>query len=65
MSQEWGDKIVITDGVLKAQIEAAKERMLLEILNPSPRTEPAWTFWDRVELAWEVLRGRVTWDDIG
>lgn len=70
-TSNWGDKISITGDVdrykidvLNSQINAARERMYAEILNPELRIKPNWTVKDRITLALKVLIGQINWDDI-
>ena len=72
-SQNWGEGFSFTrpdpqaayeNYKIKLAIDEARERMYAEVLNPAPRVKPKWTIRDRLELAWKVLRGQITWDDI-
>jgi hypothetical protein len=52
-----------SDALQKA-IDETLERIALEALGEAPYRHTVWTWRDRIELAWSVLRGRITWDDI-
>jgi len=74
-AQQWGDKITLTN-VSKMTIEhplfkLAREQMerdLYYTISGEPRPKPHYPWYrkwrNRIELAWECLRGEITWNDI-
>ncbi len=62
------DKITLADWAAQAHGHPLYKEAI-RVINEQLQSHAArqrvdWTWWDRLNLAWEVLRGRITWSDI-
>ncbi len=59
-----GDKMISSKAFEKAMRET-REAMYANLLSGRPLPVKRENWKDRLKLAWAVLRGRITWGDIG